>query len=905
MAKIENVSRAFAWGLPAVVAAAFAGGLLAPEAQAQSATGSGANAPKNITTSGSNNTTVVTINNPTNGVSLNTYSNFDVYKNSGLVLNNCAAGASCATTASVLTGGVLGANGTTAANLIINQVLTGGSASQLNGQIETYGHAADLIIANPAGITCDGCGFINTPRATLTTGDPGTFDATNQNNITGQITVNSSNKVTIGSGGANISSLNYFDLIASSILVQGSIGTKNVTNNGTGETGLFAGANFDYNQRKVSGSTSSGGVAIDSSDLGGAYAGKIQLISTQAGAGVNTPDLQAGTGGIKLSADGKITVGDSGKNYETHSQGGIDIATTSGGDVVIANTVSAAGGLTLTAAGALTVNSGVTVGSAAISAGTSVTNNGTISSTGNSGSSIVAGTSVYNYGKVSSTSDGFTITAQSGSLINGDGTNAALIAGKTLKLAAAATLSNAVNSKLHGDTALNITSAQALANAGEISSGGTLDVSGTAHLTNTGQITAAGALTAGQSSDLTDLTNSGLISGGSLKLAATGKLDNQAAGQLTSTTGMTLSASPLNNDGTIKAGTSLDVTNSGNVTNTGSINAGTALGVSNTASLTNSGSISGNSVNVGVSGTLDNQASGKLASGTDMVLSAGTLANAGNINAGTTLGVTTSGNLTNSGQMTAQSAPGTGVHVGGDLTNTGQIVFQQDSTVNVGGTLTNGIAPLVPTNATIHAGGTLTVSATTLRNYGAADYLAQRGEISGAKLYVTTTGDVQNWGNLFGTQDVIVASLQGSVTNELGWMKAGNYLSISAAGRIDNILGLLQAPNADFGAPDMQNTVLTRLDDELLLPKRRPTVLRPVNAQDIVQAVTGWDKSVLAKFGTTDNKALDNLRLQLGDPFLMQQQQKQGKGASNLPQPGKGASAKNTGAAAGARPSVY
>ncbi len=34
------------------------------------------------------------------------------------------------------------------------------------------GKAANVMVANPYGITCDGCGFINTPHATLTTGRP-------------------------------------------------------------------------------------------------------------------------------------------------------------------------------------------------------------------------------------------------------------------------------------------------------------------------------------------------------------------------------------------------------------------------------------------------------------------------------------------------------------------------------------------------------------------------------------------------------------------------------------------------------------------------------------------------------------------------------------------------------------
>ena len=40
------------------------------------------------------------------------------------------------------------------------------------GRLEVFGRAAELVVANPNGITCDGCGFINTPRVTLSTGVP-------------------------------------------------------------------------------------------------------------------------------------------------------------------------------------------------------------------------------------------------------------------------------------------------------------------------------------------------------------------------------------------------------------------------------------------------------------------------------------------------------------------------------------------------------------------------------------------------------------------------------------------------------------------------------------------------------------------------------------------------------------
>ena len=38
------------------------------------------------------------------------------------------------------------------------------------GTLEVFGAEAGVIIANPNGITCDGCGFINTNRVDLITG---------------------------------------------------------------------------------------------------------------------------------------------------------------------------------------------------------------------------------------------------------------------------------------------------------------------------------------------------------------------------------------------------------------------------------------------------------------------------------------------------------------------------------------------------------------------------------------------------------------------------------------------------------------------------------------------------------------------------------------------------------------
>ena len=60
----------------------------------------------------------------------------------------------------------------TAARATILNEVTAANPSRLLGMTEVAGNRANVILANPAGITCNGCGFINAPRVTLTTGVP-------------------------------------------------------------------------------------------------------------------------------------------------------------------------------------------------------------------------------------------------------------------------------------------------------------------------------------------------------------------------------------------------------------------------------------------------------------------------------------------------------------------------------------------------------------------------------------------------------------------------------------------------------------------------------------------------------------------------------------------------------------
>ena len=102
------------------------------------------------------------------GLSHNQFNDYNVGAN-GVILNN----ATTRTQATQLGGIILGNPNLqgSAASTILNEV-NGGNPSHLRGYTEVAGPSARVIVANPYGISCNGCGFINTPRATLTTGTP-------------------------------------------------------------------------------------------------------------------------------------------------------------------------------------------------------------------------------------------------------------------------------------------------------------------------------------------------------------------------------------------------------------------------------------------------------------------------------------------------------------------------------------------------------------------------------------------------------------------------------------------------------------------------------------------------------------------------------------------------------------
>jgi len=252
-----------------------------------------------VITSGNNSVPVVDIAKPNDvGLSHNKYDTFNV-GTQGVILNNSVEGFSQSQL-----GGLLSSNphlqGSSPASVILNEV-TGATRSLLQGMLEVHGTPANVIIANPHGLTCNGCGFLNTPRVTLSTGTPEFGDDLSLKGLTVK-----GGDVTIGEKGANLSSVSIFDVVSRKISVQGPVSGKDQIN-------LVAGGNrYDYasgNAEALSGDGQEPEIAIDSSALGGMYAGRIRIVSNDKGSGVNMQGQMASNAGeLSISADGKLTL---------------------------------------------------------------------------------------------------------------------------------------------------------------------------------------------------------------------------------------------------------------------------------------------------------------------------------------------------------------------------------------------------------------------------------------------------------------------------------------------------------------------------------------------------------------------------------------------------------------------
>lgn len=238
------------------------------------------------------------------GVSRNVYSQFDVDAK-GVVLNNARSNALTQLAGWVPANPLVAAG---PARVIVNEIQST-NPSLLGGFIEVAGSRAEVIFANPTGISCAGCGFINSARTTLTTGTP-VFAPSGEviSYRLGGGSISISNNGDYGLYDSDVQGVPGSDetlLLSRSILVSGSVWAKNLT--------AIAGAS----ELTPAGTVSGPGTpptqpaplfGVDVASVGGMYAGAISLVATEAGVGVrNAGSIVASSGRVAITAQGPIS----------------------------------------------------------------------------------------------------------------------------------------------------------------------------------------------------------------------------------------------------------------------------------------------------------------------------------------------------------------------------------------------------------------------------------------------------------------------------------------------------------------------------------------------------------------------------------------------------------------------
>ncbi|WP_462175833.1 filamentous hemagglutinin N-terminal domain-containing protein [Klebsiella variicola] len=505
------------------------------------------------------------------GVSHNLYRDFNVGTN-GTVLNNSGEDVSHGTLGNIARNNNLTAG---SASVILNEV-TSKNASSLKGFIEVNGQKADVVIANPNGITCSGCSFVNTNKAVLTTGKVNMTD----DGAIGSYTV-TGGTLTIGENGMNAAN-SYAYLLADAIKINGNVQANNA---------LVSAGNFTMDN-STSSVTSAGKKAtliqmtvnpqysIDVSSLGGIEANSISMVGNNIGFGVRNKGSIIANGTLQLASNGELL------NTGTIKGNGLLTSISTATGVTNEGTLSGAYYLMLSTQGYI-VNTGTMAGGQLIAVANANINNGNSGTmTGTSGLSLTSGTQIRNEAKASMLSNN-----QISATAMGDFLNEGKISAKNTSLTfVGSSFKNTGNINSTGQTTVQSLKQDGSANTGEI-------------------------------------YNLGNITGENINLQTNGTLAQSTSGRMEATNAITAHSYWLNQNGYMKAA---DITTDhGVVSNNGTINAKN-ISITTYSDITNEGQISstGNlTLNTQNKGVIYNYST--LSAGDNMTLTATKVVNGG------------------------------------------------------------------------------------------------------------------------------------------------------------------------------------------------------------------------------------------------------------------------------------
>ncbi|MBB5442945.1 filamentous hemagglutinin [Paraburkholderia sp. WSM4177] len=808
----------------------------------------GAHAPGVIGTA--NGLPQVNVNRPSNaGVSVNTYSQFDVQKN-GAILNNSPVNTNTQLAGQISGNPNFGPND--AARIIVNQV-NSNNPSQLRGYVEVAGQkTAAVVIANSSGLVIDGGGFINTSRGILTTGNPlidGSGNLTGFSVTGGTITVQGAGLV-----GSNIDEV---DLLARAVQANAAI-YANALNVTTGSN------NIDYaslTPTPIAGSGPAPAVSIDVSQLGGMYANRITLVGNENGVGVaNAGTIAAQAGDLTLTTSGQLV-----QSGKMTASGNVGINATS---VANSGTVYAQQSTTLSAAGALT-NSGTlaaqqntTVNAESVDStgtlGAGVNNDGSVGSSGDlnvatggqlnatalnvaGGNASLSGSGVNLAGSETAANGNVSLTANAGDLNLAGATTSA---GGSVAANAAGTLDNDHGSLTGGGVTLNAANlsnqggeisaqgpliAQAssqLANqGGSIVSQGAMQVSGGAIANNQGTMQSAGGLSVTGSSLDNTAGRITSLNGDGLSVTTTGQLVNAAGttatgaqgGVIGGNGGVTLQGGSIANHGAVSAQTNLLVTGQSVDNSGGSLGASGNTTVNAGSHLTNGGgSIAAGQTVTESATTLDNssgttQAAQVSLNATDLINHAGTVTQTGS----GPMNVAVSGTLDNSAGGTIQTnstdltlAPATLDNDGGTIVHAGTGTLTLDagngagSISNAGGTIKSNGQVGAQAGSFGNAAGLVLGQTGLTATVGGALNNTNGKLLSNADLSLASGTLTNNGGEIGAASNETIHS--GSLTNNGGSIVAPN-LSLAIGSTLDNSGGDIEANQLALGATDLLN----------------------------------------------------------------------------------------------------